>query len=662
MISHFTIDKIIQAAKIEEVISEFVALKKAGANYTGLCPFHNEKTPSFHVSPSKNIYKCFGCGASGNTVKFLMDYEKISYPDALKWLAKKYNIIVEETEDTEEAKQKKSERDKILELLNFAQKYFTNILLNTDEGKDVGINYFYNNRKFDYAIIQKFQLGYSPQHKRSFTDVAIKAGFSAELLLKAGLVNYPDYQEGQPVDENKIYDKYYGRVIFPIADLSGKIIGFGGRTLSSDKNIAKYINSPQTTIYDKSKTLYGIHLAKKSMMQQDVCYLVEGYADVISMHKAGIENVVASSGTSLTAEQIKLIHRFTNNVVVLYDGDSAGIKAGIRAIDMLLEEGMHVKITLFPDGDDPDSFVLKNTPEQVADFLSNNRQDFIAFKQNLYITPSTSPAEKATAVEEIITSIARIPSDIQRRFYIKSLASDLKIEESALLRTMQKTRYTLYNKASAEVKPKFKKDTNATTVQKTEEEQVNYTEQEESDVVKYLIKYGNILINVTALIEGQTQPETIEISVCEYIVQHELKQDNLYFELPTHQLIIEEIEDCLKNNTIPEEAFFIHHPNPLIQSFAIKNTDEHILSPNWQKHGIHVELPIEKIEETVKYLILRFKEKKLRYLIKGKHEELKKHEEQKEHNNVLISVAEIKQLEEVKIDLNKRLGNRIILK
>jgi DNA primase len=446
MITPYSIDKILSVARIEEVISDFVALKKRGINFVGLCPFHNEKTPSFTVSPTKGIYKCFGCGSSGNVVKFLMDHEKLSYPDALRWLAKKYNIIIEEVEETEETKKEKSERDKVLEVLQFAQKFFTNVLLTTDEGKEIGLNYLYNKRKIDFSLIQKFQLGYSPSNKRSFTDLALQAGFTPEILVKAGLVNCPDCEENKPIDVHKIYDKFFARVIFPICDISGKVIGFGGRTLSDDKSIAKYINSPQTIVYDKSKTLYGIHLAKKAIMQNDLCYLVEGYADVISLHKAGIENVVASSGTSLTTEQVKLIHRFTNNVIVLYDGDAAGIKAGIRAIDMLLEEGLNVKIVMFPDGDNPDSFVNKHSNQEVFDFLKNNEKDFIQFKKELYHSENQSPIEKAKAIEEILTSVARIPNEIQRRVYIQTLSNDLKIEESTLLRNVQKIRQDIYLK------------------------------------------------------------------------------------------------------------------------------------------------------------------------------------------------------------------------
>ncbi|HPQ08706.1 MAG TPA: DNA primase [Bacteroidia bacterium] len=659
MITPYSIDKILSVARIEEVISDFVALKKRGINFVGLCPFHNEKTPSFTVSPTKGIYKCFGCGASGNVVKFLMDHEKLSYPDALRWLAKKYNIIIEEVEETEETKKEKSERDKVLEVLQFAQKFFTNVLLTTDEGKEIGLNYLYNKRKIDFSLIQKFQLGFSPSNKRSFTDLALQAGFTPEILVKAGLVNCPDCEENKPIDVHKIYDKFFARVIFPICDISGKVIGFGGRTLSDDKSIAKYINSPQTIVYDKSKTLYGIHLAKKAIMQNDLCYLVEGYADVISLHKAGIENVVASSGTSLTTEQVKLIHRFTNNVVVLYDGDAAGIKAGIRAIDMLLEEGLNVKIVMFPDGDDPDSFVNKHSNREVFDFLKNNEKDFIQFKKELYHSENQSPIEKAKAIEEILTSVARIPNEIQRRVYIQTLSNDLKIEESTLLRNVQKIRQDIYLKKE-KIQIEDSQEKVETEIQPVNNLQYVSTDTEEKELIKHLIKYGNVLINVDIETNGETQQW--EVPICEYIVLYELKHDEAYFENKDLQLIIDEIENCLNKNFIPTEEYFIHHPQPFVSELAIKLSEEYKLSPQWElKYKIYTPHILEEINEVIRYLVLSFKEKKIRKLILAKQEELKKAQDSNDEETSNAILIEIQKLEEFKKEINKRLGKRIIL-
>ncbi|GAB4201610.1 MAG: DNA primase [Bacteroidia bacterium] len=662
MIAPYTIDKIISAAKIEEVISDFVALKKRGVNYVGLCPFHNEKTPSFSVSPAKGIYKCFGCGASGNVVKFLMDHEKLTYPDALRWLAKKYNIIIDEIEESEEFKKEKSERDKILELLQFAQKFFTNTLLNTDEGKEVGLNYLYNKRKIDFSLIQKFQLGYSPANKKSFTTLALQAGYSPEMLIKSGLCNYSDYEEGKSIDTHKLYDKFFGRIIFPIADLSGRIIGFGGRTLSEDKDVAKYINSPQTLVYDKSKTLYGIHLAKKAIMQQNLCYLVEGNVDVISLHKAGIENVVASSGTSLTTEQVKMIHRFTNNVVVLYDGDAAGIKAGIRAIDMLLEEGIHVKIVVFPDNDDPDSFVNKYTHEEVKIFLKQNEKDFIQFKKELYHSEHQSPVEKAQAIEEILRSVARIPNEIERRVYIQALSDDLKIDEATLLRNVQKLRQEIYNKKEIVHSPKDDDSSQQKEIKEKIPTVSLTTEYEEKELLKHLMKYGNVLITVDAEINGYQEKQSLEVTACEYIVLYELKHDEINFEIPEHLLLIEEIENCLNNNFVPDEEYYLHHHNPVISSLAIKYAEEYKLSPNWEsKYNIKTPLIIAEVNDVIRYLILSFKEKKIRKILLEKHQSLKNAEEQKKEELVQKLLNEIHHLENIKKHINHRLGNRIII-
>lgn len=662
MITPFSIDKILSTARIEEVISDFVALKKRGVNYVGLCPFHNEKTPSFSVSPSKGIYKCFGCGASGNAVKFLMDHEKLSYPDALRWLAKKYNIVIEEVEETEELKREKSEREKILEVLQFAQKFFTNALLNTEEGKTIGLNYLYNKRKIDFSLIQKFQLGYSPSNKRSFTDLALQAGFTPEILLKAGLVNFPDYEEGREIDVHKIYDKFFGRVIFPITDVAGKVIGFGGRSLSEDKSIAKYINSPQTPVYDKSKTLYGIYQAKKSIMQRDVCFLVEGYLDVISLHKAGIENVVASSGTSLTTEQVKLIHRFTNKVVVLYDGDTAGIKAGIRAIDMLLEEGLEVNILLFPEGDDPDSFVNKHRYEEVSSFIENNIKDFIQFKKDLFYSESQSPSEKAKAIEEILQSVARIPNEIQRRVYVQDLSNDLKIEESTLLRNVQKIRNDLYNKKEQKKGLEPPSERHQENNKLTSQPFSTPTESEEKELLKHLINYGNVVISIDAEIAGFNDHQCIEVTACEYIVLYELKHDEVELEVPEHKVFIEEIENCLSNNFVPTKEYFYRHPNPTISSIAVKYSEEYLISPRWkEKYKIHIPEPIENIERAIRYLILSFKEKKIRKFLLQRHEELKKAENEKNTEDVQRILTEIKKLEEIKKDINNRLGKRIII-
>jgi DNA primase len=361
VIPKVTVDKIIETARVEEVLGDFITFKKRGANLLGLCPFHGEKTPSFTVSPVKGIYKCFGCGKAGNSVNFIMEQMQLSYPEALKWLANKYGIEVVEREITPQEKEKQTERESMLIVMQYAQRYFTEVMNTTDLGKSIGLGYF-KQRELSDSIIQKFQLGYSLEERNAFTQAAVKAGYQPKYLAKTGMsILSNKYVEGAEITVADVFDRYAGRVMFPIQDDGGRVVAFGGRTLTNDKKIAKYINSPETDIYNKSKILYGLWLGKKAIQQNDNCYLVEGYMDVIAMHQAGIENVVASSGTSLTVEQIKSIHRFTKNIVVLYDGDEAGQKASNRAIPLLLEEGMNVRLLFFPDNDDPDSFSRKVT-------------------------------------------------------------------------------------------------------------------------------------------------------------------------------------------------------------------------------------------------------------------------------------------------------------
>ena len=373
MIPRDTVDRIVEAARIEDVVGDFVTLKRRGANLLGLCPFHNEKTPSFTVSPAKGIYKCFGCSAAGNSVNFIMQLESLSYPEALRYLAKKYGITIEEREVTPEEKAHQSERESLYIVAGFAQKYFTSQMNETDEGKSIGLGYF-RERGFRDDIIEKFQLGYSPEGRKSFTEAALRAGYLPDYLVKTGLSIVSERSKEADTSNTTgeikpeyLFDRYTNRVIFPIHHVNGRVIGFGGRILINDKKQAKYINSPQTDIYDKSKVLYGLYFAKKSITQEDNCFLVEGYTDVISMHQAGIENVVASSGTALTIEQIRLVHRFTNNITILYDGDWAGIKASFRGIDLILEQGMNVRVLLFPDNEDPDSYSRRVSPEELKE-------------------------------------------------------------------------------------------------------------------------------------------------------------------------------------------------------------------------------------------------------------------------------------------------------
>ena len=432
MIDQATIDRILDTAQIVDVVSEFVTLRKRGVNYIGLCPFHNEKTPSFSVSPSKGLCKCFSCGKGGNVVHFIMEHEQLSYYEALKWLAKKYNIEIKERELTAEEKQNQNLRESLFVVNQFAAGYFQDILYNNIDGQRIAMTYF-RQRGFRDDTIKKFQLGYCTDSRNAFATTAIKKGYKEEFLEKTGLC----YRK----DDGTLRDRFWGRVIFPVHTLSGKVVAFGGRVLSAaTKNVQmKYVNSPESEIYHKSRELYGIFFAKQAIVRQDRCFLVEGYTDVISMHQSGVENVVSSSGTALTYEQIRLIHRFTNNITVLYDGDGAGIKASIRGIDMLLEEGMNIKVCLLPDGDDPDSFARKHNATDFQAYINDHEVDFIRFKTNLLMEEAgKDPIKRAELITSIVKSISVIPDAIVRSVYIKECSQLLKMEERILVEATAK--------------------------------------------------------------------------------------------------------------------------------------------------------------------------------------------------------------------------------
>ncbi len=426
MIDQHTIDRILDAANIVEVVSDFVTLRRRGANYTGLCPFHDEKTPSFSVSPARGICKCFSCGKGGNSVHFIMEHEQVSYYEALKYLARKYNIEIQERQLSEEEKQRKTDRESMLIVNDFAQKFFATNLLENAEGRSIGLSYF-RERGFGEDIIKKFGLGYSPEKRDALAQEAVKKGYKKDYLVKTGLCL--ESQHGS------LYDRYKGRVIFPIHSLSGKVIAFGGRILRKDEKAAKYVNSPESEVYHKSDVLYGIYHAKQAIVKNDFCYLVEGYTDVLSMHQAGIENVVASSGTALTPGQIRLIHRFTNNITVLYDGDAAGIKASMRGIDLILQEGLNIKVVLLPDGDDPDSFSKKQSAADFTAYIRAHETDFIRFKTNLLLEGAgNDPIKRATLIGDIVRTIAIVPDNILRSIYVQDCARLLSVDEKMLMR------------------------------------------------------------------------------------------------------------------------------------------------------------------------------------------------------------------------------------
>jgi DNA primase len=656
-----TVDKIIDAARVEEVVGEFITLKKRGANLLGLCPFHGEKSPSFTVSAIKGIYKCFGCGKAGNSVNFVMEHLQLSYPEALKWLAKKYAIEVVEREVTPEDREKQTERESMLIVMQYAQRYFTNTMLQTDEGKSIGLGYFLERALRD-DIIAKFQLGYSLEGRNAFTSDAIKAGYNHKYLVKTGMSILSNrYIEGNEITANDLFDRYAGRVMFPIQDDGGRVVAFGGRTLSNDKKTAKYINSPETDIYNKSKVLYGLWLAKKAIQQNDCCYLVEGYMDVIAMHQAGIENVVASSGTSLTVEQVKSIHRFTNNIVVLYDGDEAGQKASNRAIPIILEEGMNVKLLLFPDNDDPDSFSRKVTIEEFKNYLQDNTQDFLYFKAKKLTTESKNdPIKRAGVIKDIVESIALIPDNIIRSIYIKECANIMEIEENILQLEVNKLRRKISPKqnspSTTDENASLEKSEPDTSFLDTSEKEIVNIDSEERELLRIMLIYGKILITIDAEDE-QAEAHDLEITLAEYIL-FELWRDEIGFENPIHQTVLDEYIHEISNQRLPDIQHFSMSQNPLISSFVINHViSNYELSSKWKHFGVHVTDELTNIKKGTQHLLFSLKEKKLNSYIREKQELLKTSNDEE----TTLIMKEILHLTVLKSRVNKLLG-RIVVK
>jgi len=549
MIDQSTVDRIFEASQIIDVIQDFISLKKKGVNYLGNCPFHHEKTPSFTVSPAKNIYKCFGCGKGGNSVNFVMEHEHLSFYEALKYLAKKYHIEISEREATAQDIEKQNERDSLLIVTQYAKDYFTDLMMNSEEGKMIGISYF-KERGFRDDTIEKFQLGYASSQKDAFTKNALSKGYKKEYLVASGLtIEKEDYR----------FDRFAGRAMFPIHSLTGKIIGFGGRILKTDKNTAKYLNSPESEIYHKSKVLYGMFFAKRAITQVDKCFLVEGYTDVISMHQAGIENVVASSGTSLTVDQIKQIKRFTLNITILYDGDSAGIKASLRGIDMILEEGMNVKIVLLPEGEDPDSYSRSHSATEVNQYISQNEKDFILFKTQLLLEESKNdPVKKAALINDIVQSISIIPNAITRSVYIKECATRLNTNEDIINNEVNKNLRKKFAPGEIEIVEQI----NTAPQEISTNDKLSFQlENNEKDLIKYIVKFGNLIIN----------PENENLAEQKSFLQHIIEQienDEIVMLHPVCKKIFSECSEIFKKeNTLPEK-YFIQNNDPEINKLT----------------------------------------------------------------------------------------------
>ncbi len=648
MIDQATIDRITDTAQIQDVVSDYVTLKKRGVNLLGLCPFHNEKTPSFIVSPAKGIFKCFGCGKGGNSVHFIMEHEQISYYDALKYLARKYNIEVQERELSPEEMAVRNDRESMFLVNEFAQKHFAHTLHNHIDGKSIGLSYF-RERGFRDDIIQKFQLGYSLEQRDAFTQAALKAGYNKEYLLKTGLT-----LEG---DNNYLADRFRGRVMFPVHSLSGKVVAFGGRILKKDDKMAKYVNSPESEIYHKSSELYGIYFAKQAVVKQDRCFLVEGYTDVISMHQSGIENVVASSGTSLTPGQIRLIHRFTENVTVIYDGDAAGIKASIRGIDLLLEEGLNIKVLLLPDGDDPDSFARKHNASDFIDYVQHNSSDFIRFKTNLLLAEAgNDPVKRAGLVLDIVRSISIIPNSAIRGEYVKECSTLLNVEEQMLYYEINKI------KNSEQEKNAIRRPNDVPDGPSPDEFYQNEAapilskfEEQEKNILQVLVKHGEVIFYYA------DEEKLIPVTVGDYILA-ELENDNIVFFNVTHALMLEEYKIHHKQENFVAEKFFLYHQNGQI---SILTAD--LISEKYTLSRIHskikkIDSDSERLLELIPRVVYEFKNSLILDMIKQKLIELKAANDAKDTELYNRIMQDWDQLENVKKQLSKTLGERIIIK
>ncbi|MFV0471135.1 MAG: DNA primase [Paludibacteraceae bacterium] len=638
MIDQPTIEKIHEAAHIEDVVGDYVTLRRRGVNMIGLCPFHNEKTPSFTVSPAKGIFKCFGCGKGGNSVHFIMEHEQLSYVDALKYLAKKYHIEVKERDLTPEEMQANNDRESMLLVNEFAQKYFVNTLHNHIEGKAIGLSYF-RERGFRDDIIQKFQLGYSLDEKDALTKEALKQGYKKDFLVKTGLT----------IEGENYYtaDRFRGRVMFPIHSLSGKVLGFGGRVLKKDEKTAKYLNSPESEIYHKSNELYGIFFSKQAIVRHDRCYLVEGYTDVISMHQSGIENVVASSGTSLTSGQIRLIHRFTENVTVIYDGDPAGIKASIRGIDMLLEEGLNIKVLLLPDGDDPDSFARKHNASDFIEFVEKNATDFIRFKTNLLLEDvGDDLVKKSKLTQEIVQSIAVIPNQIIRAEYVKECSTLLNVDENNLYYEISKIK-------NKEISARANKRTNSEEKPKQSSENRNATveivvkfEKEEKNIIRTLLKYGkNTLFR---------DDDDNEIRVEQYILE-EMESDNLIFYIDRHRRLLDDYKTHLDSDNFIAEKYYLNHPDYEISALvADLISDKYVLSKIHSKFH-EIETDDKRLAELAPRYIYEYKLAMILQKRKDKMMEMKVLIGNLDEKQTKELMAEIKQIDMLKSRLSEEL-------
>ncbi len=657
MISQKTIQEIFETVKVEDVIGDFIKLTRRGVNYIGLCPFHNEKTPSFTVSPAKNIYKCFGCGEGGNAVNFVMGVEQLSYPEALRSLANKYNIDIEEDELSEEQRTQIQLSDSLYVVNQFAQEHFSQQLFETDYGQSVGLSYF-KKRGFREEIIKKFGLGFANGGNNDLLQSALQKGYEATVLERAGLSK-----------NNR--DFFRNRVQFPIHNVSGKVIGFGGRILTSNKKAPKYLNTPETDIYNKRKTLYGIYQARKEMVKQDLCFMVEGYTDVLSLHQAGIENVVASSGTSLTAEQVRLVKRYAPNMTIVYDGDKAGIKAALRGLDIVIEQDVNVKVVLLPEGEDPDSYLKKVGSTAFKTFLETEANDFILFKINLLLKDAAGdPIKKSEVILDIVQSISKIPNNLKRSVYIKECAQRMEMSEQLLHTEINKrlqhdaqkaTRQPYQQRTQKELPTHHKTDLNSPAAQQQLAQQAgnsNNNEYQELDISRILVNFGDKEIET-----GTTVAEFILLDLLELFDMSLIDE----FDHKTCALIVEEYLQNLKANKAVDINYFTRHPKPEISQLAVNlvaSMDEYQFSEGWEKLQVFLntqELPEKNHIADAKSGILRFKLKKIERMIARNHKEIKKIQDSENDSDIIILMTVHQKLTEKRGELAKQL-NTVVLR
>lgn len=655
MIPQETIAQIFETARVEEVVGDFVHLKKKGANLWGNCPFHNEKTPSFSVSPAKGIYKCFGCGKGGNSVNFIMDHEQMTYPEALRFLAKKYNIEIEEEEQTPEQQAEQNERESLYLVLAFAQRTFTSNLLKTEEGQAIGLSYF-KERGFSQETIEKFDLGYCFDRYDAFGTKALEEQYNKKYLIDSGLCLERD---------GKLLDRFKGRVMFPIHNLSGRVIAFGGRTLRSDKKVAKYINSPETDVYHKSKIVYGIYQAKAEIIKQDNCFMVEGYTDVISLHQAGIHNVVASSGTSLTVEQIRLIKRYTNNLTIMYDGDDAGIKASFRGIDLVLEEGMNVRTVLFPDGEDPDSYSKKLDEVEFSEYIAQNQKDFIQFKAQLLAEEAKGdPIKTAGLIKDIISSIALIPDPITRNLYIRECSTIMDMDEEVLMLELNRSRRKNWSEkqrkadldAGREPTPVVE-EMPAFTRKSNQELKKRDADFQERDIIRILMLYSEKNIEFDVWDEDEEKViDREEVNVVDFVIT-ELVEDEITFDNPLYDTVFKEIASMLEKEQIPTEQHFINHPNPEISALAVNFfAQPHTVSERWKEHNVFVTREEDVLKRSILSSLNVLKLRKLEKMINETRELMKKAEEEQ----LLLLMEKLNRQLAVRKVLAKEIGSTVL--